>query len=152
MQANSTLWEKCSQQKKDFGKPNIHNPPHTTRNATILRGQIFTTMQEWSINDAEEYKPTSITAKVLITSLNSHFPGICIGARCRWESRRVYREKKAPRHSVQNRGAYEIPTDRHLPPLWVVASLWGLRAKKPVLHSSQNRRCCSTLSIGKTTI
>jgi len=63
-------------------------------------------------------------------------------------------EKRKPLDTLflQNRGAYEIPTDRHLPPLWVVASLWGLRAKQPVLHIPQNRRCCLTLSIGKTTI
>jgi hypothetical protein len=34
----------------------------------------------------------------------------------------------------------------------VVASLWGLRAKKPVLHTPQYRKCYSNLSIRKTTI
>jgi len=37
---------------------------------------------------------------VEITSLNSHFAEICIGARCWDKSRRVCLEKKAPRHSV----------------------------------------------------
>ena len=42
----------------------------------------------------------SNTARVQITSLNLHFAEINIGARCWGKSRRVYQEKKAPRHSV----------------------------------------------------
>ena len=85
-------------------------------------------------------------------SVNPYSVGFQSGTEWCEQSSQSCQKKKAPRHSVQNQGAYEIPTDRHLPPLWVVTSLWGLRAKEPVLHTLQDRRSCSTLSIQKFTL
>ena len=93
-------------------------------------------------------------SKMRITSLNSHSAGICFGTRCWDKSRRVCREKESPSTLCrQNRGASEVPTDHHRKPLWSTGgSLWGFRAKKPVLHTQQYRKCYSNLSIRKTTI